>query len=152
MPCEGPRATCSDWSEYHAANAAWYVTVIDGKIVATRETTFGDMRDKVLERKTVGGFVFSMLRERDDSCPRKPADRCRKDWNTDEELPPNASRFCESDIKVQCFEDGVGAFIEVLEVGQGVVHKFEEVRHMKHWRVRPTNVGRVALELDDCAV
>jgi hypothetical protein len=150
LPCSGATASCGDWASFAAANAMWHATLVNGRLVVTRATTFGQMRERSLTTRIVGGRVFGILEERDDLCPGKPEEQCRKDWNTDEDLPPDAPRFCESDIRIRCVEGGVSAQVEVLDVATAGVYRIPGLRHLRRWRSQPTDAGRIAVDLDDC--
>ena len=139
------KSPCATWGEYHAPEVNWYFSRLGAGIVAGRKPKIGDAVDKDLDTQTLGNFAIAILRKPDFSCGANPQERCSTYQDGD-------SSPCEHDFSVPCSENGVEAMLEVLDVSKMIVHRIEDVRHLKNWRASLRSDGGLRVELDDCVV
>jgi hypothetical protein len=146
-PVQDPCAANSgaEWSEYHAPEVNWYYSCIGGHLVASRRSKEGDSQEKELYLQARGHFAVAFLAKADFSCPGKPEAHCYS-----QEAP--APLFCESDFSLRCTPEGQEGILEVLDLARRVVHRLDDVRHVKTWNSSVQPDDRLRLTLDDCVV
>ena len=142
-PCStGP---CSSWGDYYDRDADWFFTRIGVSIVAARNRKISDADDKQLATRTLGNFAIAFLSQPDFSCPGKPP------------VQPSTSEYrssaaCDNDFCAPCAEDGVRGTLEVLDISKMLVHRVDDLRHLKSFRPSLRPDGGLRLELDQCVV
>jgi hypothetical protein len=131
------------WNEYHAREANWHFSCVGNKIVAGRQSKVGDSYDKDLYTRKVGNFAIAFLAKADFLCPGRPQEHCYPN-----EAPEPL--LCESDFGVRCTREGDEGIVEVLNTANMVVHRIDDVRHVKIWNASLLPNGRLRLDLGGC--
>jgi hypothetical protein len=146
-PVQDPCGAKSDaeWREYHAPEVNWYYSCTGGKIVASRRSKEGDSQDKELYVQSRGHFAIAFLAKADFLCPGRPEEHCYSN-ETPEPL------LCESDFSIPCVSEGEEGILEVLDVTNQVVHRLDNVRHVRTWDSSLQVDNHLRLTLDNCVV
>jgi hypothetical protein len=146
-PVQDPCAANSDevWGEYHAPEVNWYYSCTGGKIVAGRRSKEGDSREKELYVQSRGHFAIAFLAKADFLCPGRPEEHCYSN-ETPEPL------LCESDFTIPCTPEGQEGTLEVLDVANLVIHRLDDVRHVRNWDSSVRRDNHLRLTLDNCVV
>jgi hypothetical protein len=146
-PAHDPCATNTGakWDEYHAPEVNWYYSCTGGRIVASRRSKEGDSQNKDLYLHSRGHFAIVFLARADYLCPVRPEEHCYPD-----EAPEPL--LCESDFSIPCVPEGQEGIFEVLDVAKLVVHRLDDVRHVKDWDSSLLVGDRLRLRLNDCVV
>ncbi len=133
----------AEWGEYHAPEVNWYYSCTGGKIVAGRRSKEGDSQEKELYLQSRGRFAIAFLAKADFLCPKNPEEHC---------YSYEAPEGCETDFSIPCTPEGQEGIVEVLDVANRVVHRLDDVRHVRNWSSSLVLGDRLRLTLDHCVI